>query len=86
MARQQYGISAPVLQTSFLGETIGREERCELFSKATQASQWANVTAQDRRGSTSVSIVLRKSVRFFIINIWKMVWTLLASYPLQYGN
>ena len=46
------------------------------------SSRFSNVSAQDRRGYTPVSIVLRKSVRFFIINIWKMVWTLLASYIL----
>ena len=39
VAPQQYGISALVLQTVFPGETIGCEERCELFSKATKASQ-----------------------------------------------
>ena len=31
---RQYGISAPSLQTSFLGETSGDVAKCQLFSQA----------------------------------------------------
>ena len=55
MTRHQYGISAPVSQTSFGGETSGSVAKCRLFSQA-KSKEKAQELTQSLLVGTSVVI------------------------------
>ena len=55
MTRHRYGISAPVSQTSFGGETSGGVAKCRLFSQA-KSKEKAEELTQSLLVGTSVVI------------------------------